>query len=153
VNVVARFLRCSILAFGCLLDVFHGDKLPAQNLPAPFYGLVDFVKDVQPLLRDHCWSCHGTEKQESGLRLDRRDLALQGGDLGKIVVRGKSESSQLIHFVAGADPDKVMPPEGDRLTDSQIGILRAWIDQGCTWPDSPAAASELNRHWVYQPLA
>ncbi len=95
---------------------------------------VDFTKDVQPLFKEHCYKCHGSSRQEGGLRLDRRDDALNGGDGGPVFAAGKSEESKLIKYVAAVDPDVVMPPEGDKLSDEQIGLLRAWIDQGAKWP-------------------
>ena len=124
----------------------------ADELPPAVERKIDFVQDVQPLLKGRCWSCHAGEKQESGLRLDRRDLMMIGGDLGKILEPGKSDSSRLIHYVHGTDPDHIMPPEGDRLTKEQIGILRAWIDQGCEWPESANISTEKNSHWAYQPI-
>ena len=124
----------------------------ADDLPPAVERKIDFVQDVRPLLKGRCWSCHGGEKQESGLRLDRRDLLMNGGDLGKILESGKSDSSRLIHYVHGTDPDHIMPPEGDRLTKEQIGILRAWIDQGCEWPESANISTEQNSHWAYQPI-
>lgn len=95
---------------------------------------VDFVKEIQPLFRDTCHKCHGSSRKEAGLRLDRRDDALNGGDSGPLFVVGKSAESLLIKYVAGVDPDVVMPPEGERLSDEQIGLIRAWIDQGAKWP-------------------
>jgi hypothetical protein len=109
---------------------------------------VDFKTDIEPILSKRCWSCHGEKKQESGLRLDRRAAALAGGDGGQIIVAGKSEESRLIQYVTGTDPDKLMPPEGEPLTPQQIAKLRAWIDQGATWPESGIA--EKNPHWAYQ---
>lgn len=111
---------------------------PAANvtaaIPPAAKREVDFTKDVQPLFKDHCYKCHCSSRQEAGLRLDRRDDALNGGDGGPIFVAGKSEESKLIKYVAAVDPDVVMPPEGDKLSDEQIGLLRAWIDQGAKWP-------------------
>jgi len=125
--------------------------LAAADLPKAVERQVDFVKDVQPLLVKHCWSCHADKKQESGLRLDRKMPALNGGDLGKVIVPGKSAESRLIKYVAAVDPDHVMPPEGERLTAEQVGVLRAWIDQGVEWPDS-GDVREKNTHWAYQPV-
>jgi len=48
----------------------------------------DFVRDVQPIFVDHCYQCHGPDKQEAGLRLDQRDAALAGGDSGPLLVAG-----------------------------------------------------------------
>ena len=124
----------------------------AAELPPATTRTIDFVADVQPLLEKRCWSCHGSEKQESGLRLDRRDLMLLGGDLGVVLELGKSDKSRLIQYVAATDPDHMMPPEGERLTAEQVGVLRAWIDQGCVWPESAQSAAGKNAHWAYQPL-
>ena len=90
------------------------------------------------VLETHCHKCHGASKREGGLRLDRRDEALNGGDSGPAFISGKSAESRLIKYVAGVDSDELMPPEGDKLTDEQIGLLRGWIDQGADWPaDAP----------------
>ena len=51
---------------------------------------VDYDKDVKPLLAQNCYSCHGPEVQQSGLRLDLRQNALRGGDYGPVIVAGKS---------------------------------------------------------------
>ena len=144
-------IRPQIPAIACLLLCQNFAAL-ADDLPPAVERRIDFVQDVQPILKDRCWSCHAVEKQESGLRLDRRDLMMNGGDLGKILEPGKSESSRLIHYVHGTDPDHIMPPEGERLTKEQIGILRAWIDQGCEWPESANISTEKNTHWAYQPV-
>ncbi len=112
------------------------------TLPAATKKKVDFVREIKPLLVTHCHKCHGASKREGGLRLDRRDDALNGGDSGPAFVIGKSAESRIIKYVAGVDPDVLMPPEGDKLTDEQIGLLRGWIDQGADWPaNAPAQRS------------
>jgi len=58
---------------------------------------------------------------------------LQGGDSGPAVIPGKSAESLLIALVQGVDPDNFMPRKGSRLTPDQVGLLRAWIDQGAPW--------------------
>ena len=109
------------------------------TLPAATKKKVDFVREIKPLLVAHCHKCHGASKREGGLRLDRRDDARNSGDSGPAFVIGKSAESRIIKYVAGVDPDVLMPPEGDKLTDEQIGLLRGWIDQGADWPaDAPA---------------
>jgi mono/diheme cytochrome c family protein len=121
-----------------------------SKLPPPADRKVDYVKDVQPIFAAACYSCHGEKKQQSGFRLDRKADALKGGDIGKAIVPGKSADSPLIHYVAGIDKDLKMPPKGDRLTPEQIGIVRAWIDQGPEWPES-AATADPRKHWAFQP--
>src|SRR6476659_6698862 len=112
------------------------------KLPAPVGRKVDFEKDVQPLLEQKCYSCHGEQMQQSGLRLDRRQAALRGGDYGPVIVPGDSTASKLIKRVANGDGGLQMPPTG-ALSDEEIGILRAWIDQGADFriqvqDDAPA---------------
>ena len=107
-----------------------GGTTPAQTKLPPAATLkVDFVRDVQPILSQKCHSCHGAEAQQAGLRLDRRQNALRGGDYGPVIVPGNSAESELIRRVVTGDGGLQMPPTGP-LTDEEIGILRAWIDQG-----------------------
>jgi len=108
------------------------------KLPAPAKKKIVYEKDVLPLLKKTCYKCHSEEKQEGGLRLDRRESALAGGDSGEVIRRGKSGESLLIKLLIAADPEESMPPGDDKLSEEQIGILRAWIDQGIDWPDAYA---------------
>ena len=131
------------------LDAAEVDK---AKLPPPAARAVDFGKDIQPLFEQHCVKCHGPEKQKSGWRADIKDRALNGGDnYAPNILPGKGADSPLIHFVAGLDQDMIMPQKGDRLTAEQIGLLRAWIDQGAVWPDE-GAADPKKTHWAFQPL-
>ncbi|MBC7852365.1 MAG: PSD1 domain-containing protein [Pirellulaceae bacterium] len=129
-----------------------GDEKP--TLPPPITKTVDYAKDVHPILQKHCYKCHGPNKQESSFRLDQKGAALRGGDWGdKPLVVGKSEESPLIKAVAGLLPDLKMPPEGKRLTAEEIGVLRAWVDQGLSWPDAGGAGDKLTTdYWSFQPV-
>ena len=124
-----------------------------STLPPPTSRPIDFVKDVQPIFAKSCYACHGPEKHKSGYRLDVKSIALKGGDVGGAIVPGKGADSPLIHYVAGVDADMAMPPKGERLSAEQVGILRAWIDQGATWPDSADAAKVKDKaeHWAFKP--
>lgn len=112
---------------------------------------IDFKSDIAPIFAKHCYSCHGAEKREAGLRLDQSAAALAGGDEGKVIIAGKSAESQLLQLISGADPDRIMPPEGDRLSAAQVDLIRKWIDQGAKWPAESKV--EKNSHWSYQPIA
>ncbi len=90
---------------------------------------VDFERDVQPIFVQKCHSCHGEEVQQAGLRLDRRQAAFRGGDYGPVIVVGNSSESKLIKRLVSGDGGLQMPPTGP-LSAEEIGILRAWIDQG-----------------------
>ncbi len=103
-------------------------KLPAASTKT---GLT-FDKDIKPIFDKSCIKCHGAEKQKGKLRLDTLEATLKGGENGESVVKGNSAKSPLVHTIARLDPDAAMPPDGkgDPLSKEQIGIVRAWIDQG-----------------------
>jgi mono/diheme cytochrome c family protein len=154
-----RSIIATLIFFASALSrVGAKDSAPKEvdlsKLPPAASVKVDFARDIQPLLADRCVKCHGPEKQKGGLRLDAKGLAMQGGDDGKIIESGKSAESRLIHLVAGLEADTVMPPKdkGERLTGAQIGLLRAWIDQGVSWPGDGKVARMRSEHWSLQPL-
>jgi hypothetical protein len=105
----------------------------AAQLPPPAGHAVSFTKEVKPIFEASCLNCHGRGKDKGGFRLDTRETTLQGGDGGPAIIPGKSAESLLIALVQGVDPDNVMPRKGSRLTPEQVGLLRAWIDQGAAW--------------------
>jgi hypothetical protein len=125
--------------------------------PAGGAAQVDFARDVAPILAAHCTVCHGSAHQESGLRLDHRAGAMQGGDSGPPIVPGDSGKSDLWHRITSQDPDEKMPPPDKEkpLNAQHIATLKAWIDQGAIWPaaDDSAAAATTTAHWAYQPIA
>ena len=145
----------SRVALAAVVGLVVVTAVPAAEptaLPPATKKKVDFVRDIKPLLTTHCHKCHGASKQEGGLRLDRRDEALNGGDSGPAFVSGKSAESLLIKYVAGVDPDVLMPPEGDKLSDEEIGLLRGWIDQGADWPKDDKGLDQRAAHWSFQPV-
>jgi hypothetical protein len=116
-----------------------------NELPPPAVGKMDFAKDILPIFKQSCIKCHYSGRRGQGgfykqlLRLDMgRDAAME---LEGFIVPGKSEESTLIHHVAwlkhptreGWIKDPMPPKEEDRLTEREIGRLRAWIDQGALW--------------------
>ena len=126
-----------------------------SKLPPAAVRNVDFVTDIQPLLATNCYACHGPKKAEAALRWDTKDIALKGSEHGPVIVPGNSAESLMILLVAGLKgEDKVMPQKGDRLTPEQVGLLRAWIDQGADWPDTASVKVEDKRnHWAFRPPA
>ncbi len=92
-------------------------------------GAIDFTTEVQPLLAARCGSCHGGDEPQAGLRVGTRADLLKGGKSGPAVTPGDSRASLLIQRVTGlAAP--VMPFGREPLSDREIDLLRAWIDQG-----------------------
>src|SRR5438105_3562297 len=114
---------------GTLLLVMLSLAFGETKLPPSTNRKIDFEKDVQPVLSKKCYSCHGEDAQQSGLRLDKRQNALRGGDYGPVISVGNSAESKLIKRLVNGDGGLQMPPTG-ALPDEEIGILRAWIDQG-----------------------
>jgi mono/diheme cytochrome c family protein len=105
----------------------------AQLLPPASSRPVSFIQDIRPVLEARCVQCHGRGRDKGRLRIDTRESLLEGGDSGPVVKVGKSRESLLIELVSGLDPDNVMPKKGKRLTAEEVGLLRAWIDQGLAW--------------------
>ena len=144
-------IPAALIAFGS-----HGfaaqPPVADDPLPPPANRKVDFAKDIKPLLLKHCISCHGAKKQESGFRVDTHDATLAGGDRGVAFEVGESATSLLIRYVGGLDPDITMPPKGNLLPKKQVGLLRAWIDQGATWPKGLRIGGPVKTHWAYTPL-
>ena len=121
-------LLSSVAALSTLAADLDLKKLP----PASTKKDVTYAKDIKPLFEKSCFKCHGPDKQKGKLRLDSLEAVKKGGEDGEVIVAGKSEKSTLVHAIAALDPDMTMPPEGkgDPLTKEQIGLVRAWIDQG-----------------------
>ncbi len=111
------------LAFQFLFAQAPAKLPPVANLK------VDYEKHVLPILSQKCYACHAGDVQQAGLRLDLRQNALRGGDYGPVILAGKSAESKLIRRLVNGDGGLQMPPTG-ALSDDEIGILRAWIDQG-----------------------
>jgi len=92
---------------------------------------VSFTRDIQPILQNSCWKCHGEAMQLSKLDLRTLEGALKGGEKGASIVPGKAEDSRLYRRVAGLERP-AMPMDG-KLTGDQISTIKAWIDQGAHW--------------------
>ena len=146
----------------CLVSLFWmatggislGAEVDVSKLPPPAKATVDFDRDIRPIFEASCWRCHGPDKPRSHFRLDGREAALKGGDNGVDLYPGDSAKSPLIHFVARLVEDMEMPPagKGAPLTSEQVGLLRAWIDQGLPWgtnrPNQFAFSSAATLRWI-----
>lgn len=137
--------RVAVL-FTSLLSLLSSPARAAElgdpaKLPPPASAPVDFARDIRPILENSCLRCHGPEKPKGDYRMDTRDAAIKGGELGAAIVPGDSAASPLIHYVARLVEDMEMPPagKGEPLTTEQNALLRAWVDQGVKW-DGPLGA-------------
>ena len=103
---------------------------------------VDFTRQIQPVLAKHCYSCHGPDEAEGGLRFSDGDSALAEAESGEYaIVPGDVEASQLIQRITSQDEAERMPPEGDPISESDIELLKTWIRSGASW----------KQHWAFQP--
>ena len=110
---------------------------------------------VKPLLTKHCAKCHGSQKQQSGFRIDSAKGIREGGDSGPAIVVGDSAKSNLVHAITGTEGVSKMPPEGPSLSADEIALIRKWIDDGAKSPTNEiadAAASQKSDHWSFQPI-
>jgi hypothetical protein len=116
------------------------------SLTPTFAQNIDFRKQIQPILSEHCWQCHGVDEstREGNLRLDLRESAIAGGESSKLaIVAGKASESEMIRRILSDDPDHVMPPPSLQkpLSKEQIELLQGWIDQG----------AQYDKHWAFIP--
>jgi uncharacterized membrane protein len=108
-----------------------------QLPPASTKTGVTFTTDIKPIFDQSCVKCHSGEKPKAHLKLDTLEGVLKGSKDGKVVLAGDSAKSPLVLNVAhlASDKDAWMPPLHNKanigpLTPEQIGLIRAWIDQG-----------------------
>jgi hypothetical protein len=106
---------------------------------------VDFSRDVQPILSENCYHCHGPDPKtrEGQLRLDTREGAYRTLDGVTVVKPGDPANSELIVRIFSQDQDEVMPtPKSHRtLTEAQKQTLRRWVEEGAPWGE----------HWAFVP--
>jgi cytochrome c553 len=149
---VLAALGASALALLVRAPARGADGGPARGTPPRF------ERDVAPILAAHCFKCHGAQTRKNGLDLRSLTLMLQGGDSGPVLSKGSAEDSLLFEQVS----TRAMPPGQVKLSDDQIGVLRAWIDGGAVadHPDAIAAApaeprvtESDRRFWAFRPLA
>jgi len=141
----------------CLIVLMIGPAV-ARDLPPAASGKVDYETQIKPIFVAKCLDCHGEDTQEGKFRLDRKTSLIRGGDSGEpAILPGNSGESHLIHLVARVESGLAMPPdESDRLTPDEVGLLRAWVDQGANWPGPDGVVDEeaiQSDHWSFQPLA
>ena len=123
-------------------------------------GVVDFNREVRPILAENCFYCHGQDgnKRQGELRLDQRQAALDR----RAIVPADVAGSVLLQRVHSTDADLQMPPpnSGRTLTEQQKQTLQRWIEQGAkysehwafTVPQSPAVPAVRNTAWVRNPI-
>ena len=132
----ARIPLALTIALGIFATALADDIDTSKLPPASDKKGVAYEKDIKPIFETSCVKCHGDQKPKGKLSLNSLEGVLKGGVDGKVVVPGDSAKSMLVHSIAYlGDEDKFMPPPKNksniaRLTNEQVGLIRAWIDQG-----------------------
>ncbi len=134
------FVR-SFSALAAAISCLAGGHASAQNAPAQ---KVNFGRDVLPLFKAHCFQCHAGTESQGGLKLDSRQAILKGGASGTSMVPGQAAKSLLLTRILGEGGKPRMPLGFAPLSESQTALIRAWLDQGATWP---TGADRV--HWAY----
>jgi len=116
------------------------DKAPDTQSEASVEEQVNFGRDIQPLLSDRCYLCHGPDEaaRQAGLRLDNFADATESS-----IVPGDADGSPIIARMTSDDDDFRMPTptsHKDSLTAQQVDLFRKWINQGARYEG----------HWAFQ---
>ena len=116
-----------------------------MSLASPLRA-ADYLREVKPVLKSHCYACHGALKQKAGLRLDTVAALKKGGDNG-------DATKLIIERVTATDKKDRMPPEGDgsALNAEELARLKAWIAAGAPAPAKDEPEPDPRAHWAYQP--
>jgi mono/diheme cytochrome c family protein len=133
IQYVIAFGICATAVGTALAELELGDasKLP----PVAAKTGVTYEKDIKALFDRSCVKCHGGEKPKAKYNMETLAGVLKGGSEGASIVPGNSAKSALVHQAADLVADMEMPPTDKRdkypaLTKAEIGLVRAWIDQG-----------------------
>ena len=118
--------------------VAHALK-PLTIAPVSHAAPVDYDKEIHPILKANCISCHNKTTTKGDLNIETRALMLKGGENGPAISPGKGAESLLLKSAAHLD-DPPMPPKGNKvnavdLKPEELGLLKLWIDQGAKMPD------------------
>lgn len=146
----------------CSLSLLFALPSLLSAAPQEQAGVAFFEAHIRPLLVEHCYECHSTEKGQSkgGLVLDQREGWRTGGDSGPAIVPGKPEESLLLKAVRYLDAELSMPPRktGGKLPAEAIAKLEAWIAMGAPDPRDGTVkkltglSDEARAHWAFQPV-
>ncbi len=104
-----------------------GESTAAQQ---PAAKAVDFNKDILPIFKAECISCHGKKNPAAKLDLSTYEATMKGGVNKNLIVKKKSASSLLVKRIIPEGQAPIMPVGAKPLTTAKIKLIRDWIDQG-----------------------
>ncbi len=116
--------------------MFRGPLLAGCFLTASLGAApVDFAHEVVPILRKHCGECHTGDKKKGSFSMNTRATLLEGGESGAVLFPGQASKGRLLESIVSEDPDERMPPKGARVSQAEVAVLRAWVEQGAVWTE------------------
>ncbi len=121
-------------------------------LPLSGFGAdkVDYMKQIKPIFSSYCYQCHSETQQKHELRVDTAAFAVKGGQSGPAIVPGKSAESLLFQAISGTATNLArMPYKKNPLDESQVALIKQWIDEGAHAPSDEKAEAVL--HWSFIP--
>src|SRR5580704_7608670 len=128
----------------------------AASRPAPAASLT-FEKDIRPILRTHCFDCHGSQNvRKGGLDLRLKRLMVKGGESGEAVIPGHADQSYLVDRLKAGE----MPPGEQKLSAKEIATIEAWVAAGAPTarPEPPDVGpgtlitEEDRDYWAFRPI-
>ena len=139
----AERLQPFVLFLAAACSIASGER-SVRAAPASA-EVVEFNRDIRPIVADNCFACHGPDKSQrkASLRLDSEEEALADRGGYQAIAPGRPEKSELVRRITAEDVKERMPPakSGKKLTQPQIELLRRWIEQGSKW----------QKHWSLIP--
>src|SRR5579859_4395132 len=88
---------------------------------------VTFEADVRPILKAHCFQCHGEDgTRKANLDLRLRHFVVKGGKSGAAIVPGDVSASLLCKKISAGE----MPKGKNRLSEKEIATITAWVEGG-----------------------
>jgi len=141
---------------------FAATATPRSDVNKPA-NIVSYLKEVRPILAQHCYQCHGPDEavRKGKLRLDRKEEAFAERKTQHAIVPGDLPGSLVWERISSTDESQRMPPEGSQaLTPKQIDTLKNWIEQGASWdehwslipPIKPSVPEVIDKGWVRDPI-
>ncbi len=120
------------VAGACLGALFFSHAQAAQQ--------ISYNETIRPIFLNSCLNCHNPDKKKAGLDLSTYDAAMDGSDTGKVIEPGDTSKSLLWRLVTHAE-EPTMPAKSDKLADSQLDLIRKWIEAGAPENSGSVVAS------------
>jgi hypothetical protein len=142
IGMGGALLRSSLVSFK---NTRPATDTAAAAIDATLPAHVTFNENIQPILSDNCYFCHGQDAtaRKANLRVDREEFAFLPRANGlPAIVKGRPEASALIQRISSKDPSQVMPPPDSHkppLTPYQVALITRWVKEGAKYEE----------HWAF----